>query len=352
MNSPLDTRLGLAGEVDGGLVDRFHRRVQYLRLSVIDRCNFRCRYCMPASGIAQVPSAEILSFEEILRLVSVLVGLGVRRVRLTGGEPLLRRQLPSLVAKLVAVEGLEEVVMTTNGSLLDRFAPALFEAGLREVTVSLDTLDPERFRAISRRGDLRDVLRGVDAAEAAGLKIKLNAVVIEGFNDDEVVSMTEWALSHGRLLRFIEFMPVGSDTIWGTMPRGGCVTAEEIRRRLGDRWDLVPSGSRSDAGPARYLKLSGEGPMLGGLGHVGIVAAVSECFCSTCNRVRVTSQGGLRACLAEDRETDLRALLRSGADDDALAGAVRDALWGKKEAHRFDIEGGHVTEAKMVSIGG
>jgi cyclic pyranopterin phosphate synthase len=260
--------------------------------------------------------------------------------------------LPKLVGRLLDIPGVEEVVMTTNGMLLSRFAPALVEAGLKEVTVSLDTLDSERFRAITRRGDLASVLGGIEAAGAAGLAVKLNAVVIRGFNEDEVVPMAAWALDRGHLLRFIEFMPVGSDTIWGSMPHGGCVAAREIRDLLASRWTFEPIGFRANAGPARYLKFTGAGPLVHGVGHIGIIAAVTECFCSTCNRVRLTPQGGLRACLADDRETDLRALLRGGHGDEAVVQAMETALWGKKETHRFDIQAGNVTMKQMVSIGG
>jgi cyclic pyranopterin phosphate synthase len=306
---------------------------------------------MPAEGVALGPSEALLSFEEMARLVRVLARHGVRRVRLTGGEPLVRRELPSLVAMLREVEGIEEVVMTTNGFLLPRYARALAAAGLTGVTVSLDSLRPERFAQLTRRGELGGVLAGIEAAQEAGLgPVKLNAVVIRGFNDDELIELVSWSLSRGCVMRLIEVMPIGEETIWGDLPRGGCVPQAELLAILGAFWRLRPEGVRAGAGPARYWSLEGAGAPEGA--KVGIISAVTECFCAGCNRVRLTPQGGLRACLADDREVGLRELLRAGADDEALAAAIQGALWGKRATHSFDIEGGAVTWKQMVSIGG
>ncbi|MBH24285.1 MAG: GTP 3',8-cyclase MoaA [Myxococcales bacterium] len=339
----------------GGLVDRFGRRVSYLRLSVTDRCNFRCVYCMPEEGVALRPSRELLSYEEIERVVGALAACGVERVRVTGGEPLVRKELPRLIARLNAIPGIREVVMTTNGTLLRRDAAALREAGLRSVTVSVDSLNAARFAQITRGGDLGRVLDGIDAAEEAGLSVRINTVVVRGVNDDELLELAGRALRRRWLLRFIEFMPIGAETIWSDLPRGGCVPAAEIRAVLGARWRLRELGMTTGAGPARYLNLdgpdvpSGDGP---GVRHVGIISAVTECFCSACNRIRLTPQGGLRACLADDRETSLRDLMRGGASDQELRAAVRRALGAKEETHDFDIDGAQVTRKQMVSIGG
>ena len=334
-----------------GWEDRFGRKVTYLRLSVTDRCNFRCLYCMPEEGVPLRPNDELLSFEEIAQVVGVLAREGVRRVRVTGGEPLVRKELPTLIRKLARLPGIEEIVLTTNGFLLDRHAAALREAGLSEVTVSLDTLDPARFSHVTRRGELGRVLEGIKAAQAAGFgPIKLNAVLIRGFNDDEVLSLTEWAIERGHVLRFIEFMPIGEDTLWAQVRGGGCVPQAEVLAVLGARWRLTPQGMRPGAGPSRYWGLEGPGAPHGA--RVGVISAVTECFCDACNRLRLTPQGGLRACLADDREVALRALLRQGCDEETLAQAVRRALWGKEAAHSFTLEGGAVTRKQMVSIGG
>ncbi len=337
------------------LEDRFGRRVSYLRLSVTDRCNFRCVYCMPAEGIALQPAASLLTFEEIEEIVGAFAALGVERIRLTGGEPLVRRDLPTLIQRLRALPGVREIVLTTNGHLLRRHAAALRDAGLAGVTVSLDSLRPERFARITRGGDLDRVLDGIQAAQDAGFgPVKLNAVIIRGFNDDEILDLAAWAVERRLLLRLIEFMPIGEDTVWGEVAGGGCVPAAELRAVLASRWTLTPEGMRPGAGPARYLRL--EGPDTPQGARVGVISAVTECFCDACNRVRLTPQGGLRACLADDREANLRDLLRSTppgpARAEALRHAVARALGAKEATHAFTLDGGNVTSKQMVSIGG
>jgi len=337
------------------LVDSFGRRVTYLRLSVTNRCNFRCVYCMPADGVPLEPATELLSFEEIARVVTVMASMGVGRIRLTGGEPLVRRDLATLVRMLRAIDGVKEVVLTTNGLLLGRQAVALLEAGLAGLTVSVDSLRADRFARITRGGELDRVLEGIEAARRAGFgPIKINTVLIRGFNDDEVLDLVDWALSSGHVLRFIEFMPIGEDTIWGLGDTDGsrCVPAAELRQVLERRYALSTLPPAEGVGPARYLRLSGPAVPEGVDGRVGVISAVTECFCAGCNRIRMTPQGGLRACLADDREVDLRAVLRSGGDRQALEAALSRALFGKQETHTFDIEGGNVTLKQMVSIGG
>lgn len=335
------------------LTDRFGRDVTYVRLSVTDRCNFRCVYCMPADGIDFVPREALLTYEEIVELVTVFARLGVDSIRLTGGEPLVRADVPAVVRRLKEVPGIRRVALTTNAFLLGRFAKELADAGLDDINVSLDSLDPETFRKISRVGDLDAVIAGIDAAREAGIeRIKLNTVVMGGINDHELADLTVWAAARGVILRFIEFMPIGGETHWGKVT---CVPAATIREALAQRWEVRADPSRHGSGPARYWRLFG--PPFGPEGStIGIIGAVTECFCAACNRVRVSSKGGLRACLADDREVDLRVPLRTIEDSQERSTAVetliREALFGKKESHAFDIDGDSVTTTLMHAIGG
>jgi len=331
------------------LTDRFNRQVTYLRLSVTDRCNFRCTYCMPSEKMRFMPSSELLSFEEIETVVTAMASCGVRRVRITGGEPLVRREIPSLVRMLKDIDGIDEVAMTSNGHLLTRDADALAQAGLDSLNVSLDSLDEKRFSAITRGGSLETVLAGIEAARAAGMAVKINTVAIKNFNDDEVVSLVRFAVERGLELRFIEFMPIGADTIW---EGGRCLPAKEIRSALAEHWELRPEGFRAGKGPASYWALHEADAGGEPVGRVGIIAAVTECFCDGCNRIRMTAQGGLRACLASDKEVNLRDIMRAGGDAQEVLRAVRWALTGKDETHAFDLEGEQVTIKQMVSIGG
>jgi cyclic pyranopterin phosphate synthase len=341
------------------LTDRFGRKVTYLRISITDRCNFRCVYCMPAEGIPHAPRKEVLSYEEICELVEVFAAEGVTRVRITGGEPLIRADVPELVSTLKAIDGIDKVAMTTNAFLLRRHAQKLRDAGLDSLNISLDTLDPDRFKEITRVGSLERVLDGIEAArEAQFSPIKLNAVIVGGFNDDEMPDLVRFAVERDLIMRFIEFMPIGS-TVWGRDengdPRGDCVPAKTMREVIGQHWRLEADDTTYGKGPASYWKLHGPHTPAKGA-PFGIIAAVTECFCEACNRVRLTSQGGLRACLADDHEVDLRAPLR-GVDDHeerrlAIEDLIRVSLYGKKERHDFDIDGGSVTTKQMTAIGG
>ena len=306
---------------------------------------------MPAEGTPHAPRAELLTFEEIERLMRLFASVGVQRIRLTGGEPTLRMDLPALVARLNAIDGIDEVVMTTNAFLLERQAQALKDAGLRSLNVSLDTLRPERFREITRIGSLERVLRGIDAARRVGFNdIKLNCVAVRGFNDDELLDLVEWSIDQGLTLRFIEFMPIGgADTIWGTR---GCLPAAEMRSVLSSCYQITPEPSaRGVRGPAGYWRLLGPRTPTGGA-KVGFISAVTECFCDACNRLRLTAEGGLRACLADDREFDLRALLRGGVDDEWILSAIKRTLWGKEATHSFSLSGEGSTQRIMSTIGG
>jgi GTP 3',8-cyclase len=308
---------------DAETVDRLGRPVADLRVSVTDRCNLRCRYCMPrevfGADHAFLPRSELLSFEELTRVVAVFVGLGVTKVRLTGGEPLLRRDLPELVAALAGLDGLDDLALTTNGVLLPQLAGPLADAGLTRVTVSLDALDDATFRALADTAvPVASVLEGVAAAQAAGLgPVKVNAVLQRGANDDQVERLAGWARDAGATLRFIEFMDVGTTNGWR---RDRVVPADEVVERLHARWPLeaVPAARPGEvADRYRYLD---------GAGEVGVIASVTRPFCRACSRARLSAVGELFTCLFAARGHDLRALLRAGADDAELREAVRQ-VW-------------------------
>jgi len=291
------------------LVDTFGRRITYLRISITDRCNFRCAYCMPPGGVALKAHNEIMRFEEIVEVVREAVRLGVKSVRITGGEPLVRPDVTSLVKMLSEIEGLEDLSLTTNGYLLEKLAPQLAEAGLKRVNVSLDTLDPVKFRKITRVGDLDLVLRGIDAAESAGLKpIKINAVVIRGFNDDELIDLANLTLSKPWHVRFIELMPVNNQESWGpdfVDPHEAFVSVQEMHEIL-TPLNLLPEKPDVGRGPARTYRIPGA------KGLVGFISPLGEHFCATCNRLRLTADGRLRPCLLSDDEIPVLEAMRSG----------------------------------------
>ncbi|MCX4239851.1 GTP 3',8-cyclase MoaA [Paraliomyxa miuraensis] len=339
----------------GALMDRQSRTVRYLRVSLTDRCNYRCTYCMPEEGLVYGPRTDVLSLEEVVRVCEAFARWGVTRVRLTGGEPTLRRGLVSLVERLAALPTVEparrlEVVMTTNGERLAELAEPLARAGLRSLTVSLDSLDPERFGRITRRGTLERVLGGVEAASRAGLwPLKINTVAISGFNDDELASLVRWAWERDVVPRFIELMPMASGELY--VP-GELLPAAEIRARVeeGLQTALVPDEGEGvrGAGPASYWRAVG-GAFDGR--RLGTIAALTENFCSSCNRLRISATGQLHACLARDDTGDLRSALRS-QDPDRLERVVRAALGTKRDAHGFNIDGTGGPTKAMVSIGG
>jgi cyclic pyranopterin phosphate synthase len=334
------------------LVDGQRRQVRYLRVSITDRCNFRCRYCMPEEGVSFVPRAELLSFEEIERLVRVFVSLGVRKVRLTGGEPTLRRGLVDLTRRIAAIPGVEDLAMTTNGAVLDRLAAPLKAAGLRRVNVSLDSLRRDRFAELARFDALDAVLRGIAAAEEAGLRpLKLNTVVVRGINDDELPELVRFAAARGAVLRLIEYMPIGIDGFWSDQT---FVSGEEMLDRLSDAFEVAETlGYAAEAnlpggGPARYADLL---PRDGGPAvRVGFIRALSHNFCAACNRVRMTATGELQECLAYAGRLSLRDALRAGASDGELGGLIEGALFGKGPGHRFDL--GEPHRKAMSAIGG
>ncbi len=328
--------------------------MKYLRLSVTDRCNFRCRYCMPEEGVPFVKRDGLLSFEEIERLVRCFVRLGVDRVRLTGGEPLLRRGLPNLISRISAIDGVEDVAMTTNGAGLRHVAKELSEAGLSRINVSLDTLRPDRFRDITRVGDLQHVLDGIDAARAAGLApIKLNAVVVRGVNDDELLDLVYFSRDQGLVLRFIEYMPIGLDGFWSDAT---FVPMTEVLEKLGEHFDVgAPLGYGPEA------EIAGQGPAIhrdlvppdgGAPIRVGIITALSHNFCESCNRVRLTATGTLQECLAFPGELSLRDAMRAGASDDELLALVERVFWAKGPGHSFEAIGGGLRTMQAMSVTG
>jgi cyclic pyranopterin phosphate synthase len=325
------------------LVDGHGRLIGDLRVSVTDRCNFRCQYCMPAEGLPWLEREAILSFEEIERLVALFVRLGVREVRLTGGEPLVRRDFPTLAAKLSLVEGLEDLSVTTNGFLLERDADALVAAGVQRVNVSIDSLQRDRFYAMTRRDALPQVLRGLEAiGRHPGVRVKVNAVAMREFTEQEALPFAEFARTHPFQVRFIEFMPLDGDQAWAP---DAVLTGEELRRIIHARHPLEEL-PREPSATARVFRFAD------GAGEIGFINPVSEPFCSDCNRIRLTAEGKLRTCLFSLNETDLREPLRSGATDAELEAIVRAAVWRKELKHRVG-EPGFIQPARTMSaIGG
>jgi cyclic pyranopterin phosphate synthase len=309
------------------LVDGFARRIDYIRVSVTDRCDFRCQYCM-SEHVNFLPKADLLTLEELERLCGVFIARGVRKIRLTGGEPLVRRGVMSLfrgLSRQLETGALRELTLTTNGSRLERFAADLAACGVKRVNVSLDTLDAEKFRAITRWGDLPRVLAGVEAALAAGLRVKINCVALKGINEDDFVPLLRWAHGRGMDLTFIEAMPLGEDAA-GNIEH--FLALDEVAARLARMVTLTPSGHCS-GGPARYFDVAETG------GRVGFITPLSHNFCETCNRVRVTCTGQLYTCLGQEDRADLRAPLRASSGDDLLNAAIDRALAAKKRGHDF-----------------
>jgi cyclic pyranopterin phosphate synthase len=328
---------------EGPLLDTFGRVADDLRISVTDRCNFRCTYCMPAEGLNWLPKTEILTFEELTRLLGMFVRLGVRSVKVTGGEPTVRADLPKLVAMFREVAPGIDMSMTTNGVLLDRLAVPLAAAGLDRVTVSLDSLLRHRFEEMTRRDALDRVLAGIRAADDAGLvPIKINCVVIGGTNDGEVVDFARWSREHGHVVRFIEYMPLDAEHAW---ERAKVVPSVRILEAIDAVYPLASEGP--DHEPAASYRFADGAP-----GGVGVIASVTEPFCETCNRLRITAEGQVRACLFALEETDLREPMRSGASDDELEALIRTNVWRKWSGHRINHPDFVQPERSMSAIGG
>jgi cyclic pyranopterin phosphate synthase len=327
---PLAAR-GTAG-YPGWLADQQGRRLRYLRLSITDRCDLKCTYCMPADGVPASAREEVLSFEEIVRVARVFHRIGVRTIRLTGGEPLVRKNVADLIRMLRDEAGIEDLAMTTNGTALEHLAGELVAAGLKRINVSVDSTHPEVFRAVTRGGDLERVVRGIDAVRDAGiLETKTNTVVLRGVNDGAALaSVVEWAWSKEITPRFIELMPLGEGAKLG---RDAVVPVSEMRDALAHLLADEPPQHRLDRGPAGYFASKD------GAHQVGFIGAVTDNFCHRCNRVRLTARGDIRACLASPSGISLRDLIRSGRSEDALLEAVQTVLFGKRDGHEFYVDG-------------
>ncbi|WP_211784993.1 GTP 3',8-cyclase MoaA [Falsirhodobacter algicola] len=306
------------------LIDPYQRAITYLRISVTDRCDFRCLYCM-AEQMTFLPKAELLTLEEMERLCTGFIELGVRKLRVTGGEPLVRRNIMDLfrgLSRHLASGALEELTLTTNGSQLAKYAEDLAACGVRRINVSLDTLDDAKFAHITRWGRLAQVMEGISAAKAAGLRVKINTVALKGFNEDELFPLLDWCRAEGHDLTFIEVMPMGDtgdrlDQYW---------SLRDLRRTLGERFSLIPLAERT-GGPARYVQIAETGQ------KIGFITPMTHNFCESCNRVRLTCTGELYMCLGQEDRADLRAILRDGGD---LEAAIRDAIGRKPKGHDFD----------------
>jgi len=328
-------------------LDAYNRPISYLRISVTDRCNLRCVYCMPPEGVPWRPHDEILRYEEIETVVRAAAELGIGKVRLTGGEPLVRQGIVGLVRGLARIPGVDDLAMTTNGILLSRYAADLAEAGLQRVNVSLDTLRPERFRLITRLGQLEDVMAGMEAARRAGLEpVKINTVVIRGMNDDEAVDLARKTMEAGWNVRFIELMPVGNGVLADGDWRERVVTAAEIREKIeAALGELETAKMSTGGGPARYYRLPGA------KGTLGFITPISEHFCYRCNRLRLTADGQLRPCLLSDYEINLRTPLRQGAGVEQIKELLLQGINSKPMQHHLD-ESRRPENRVMSEIGG
>ncbi len=326
------------------LIDRFGRVHNNLRISVTDRCNIRCVYCMPES-VEFMPRSSLLNFEEIARFVRAATTVGIDKIRLTGGEPLVRRDLPTLVAQIATIPGIKDIGLTTNGILLAPMAKALWDAGLRRINISLDTMDPAKFLELTRRTGFEQVIEGILAAKAAGFDpVKLNAVAIKGMTESDVVPLGRFCRDHGLELRFIEYMPLDAGNLW---EREKVLYASEILDILTQGiGPLIPSPNRDPRAPALDFDYADGG------GRVGMIASVSRPFCASCNRIRLTADGKLRNCLFALDETDVKTMLREGASDEKLAQALRQSVAEKWEGHEINTSNFIKPERLMHSIGG
>jgi len=331
--------------VTNPLLDTFGRIHDNLRISITDRCNVRCFYCMPEEGVKYMQHAEILTFEEIERFVRVAVSLGVTKLRVTGGEPLVRKGLPVLIRMLAAIPGIRDLAMTTNGVQLAQHAEALYNAGLRRLNVHLDTLDRERFLRITRRDELEKVLEGLEVARRLGFgPIKINAVAVKNLVEPDIVPLARFGREHGMEIRFIEFMPLDAQGLWS---RGNVLTADEIIATLSrEIAPLVEIPDRDPRAPATEYRYAD------GIGSVGFIASVSRPFCLNCNRLRLTSDGKLRNCLFAIEETDVKGLLRSGAPDDEIAATIRASVRNKWIGHEINSAQFVAPPRPMYAIGG
>ena len=326
------------------LIDSLGREIINLRISVTDRCNFRCTYCMPADNVEFMDRSDLLTFEEIVRVANIVSGLGIHRLRLTGGEPLMRKDLVVLIGMLDKVEGIDDIAMTTNAFFLKEQAHSLRKAGLQRLNISLDALDPEKFKHVNRRDCLQQVLDGLAAASQAGYKsIKINAVAIRNFSEDEIMKLVELGRSDGFEIRFIEFMPLDADQKW---ERDKVLFGAEIIDIIKQKYDLIPIQDSLEIGPASEYKFAD------GKGKVGVITAVSHPFCDNCNRIRITANGQLRTCLFSTNEHDLKEPLRSVATDEDIAEKIRQAVAVKEAGHKINMADFERPSRAMHAIGG
>jgi len=326
------------------LIDTFGRVATNLRISITDRCNFRCRYCMPEEGMRWLDRQEILAYEEIVRLAKLFIKLGINKIRLTGGEPTLRKDVAKLVAMLAPLPGLKDLSMTTNGFLLKELAGELYRAGLRRINVSLDSLSPERFEKLVRRNHFDKVMAGLDELAKYPIRpVKINTVIIKGFNDDEVIPLANFARARGYQIRFIEFMPLDGDDFWR---RDKVMTTAEILEVLNSRYVLLPKETRANHVPADTFYFP-DSP-----GEIGFISSVSEPFCESCNRIRITADGHFRNCLFAIEEPDLKTPMRAGASDEELAELIRQDVWRKWAGHQINLATFVKPQRNMSQIGG
>jgi len=329
------------------LIDPFNRKIEYLRVSVTDKCNYRCGYCMPEQGAhPEGRHTEYLDYDELARIIKAFVELGVTKVRITGGEPLVRKGLPGFIEEIQPYEGLKEIALSTNAHHLDKYAVALKEAGLSRANISIDSLQAEKFNKITRGGNLEKVLAGVEAGLAAGLNpIKFNMVVMKGTNDDEIEAMVDYGIEKGVEVRFIETMPIGEA---GISLMDQHYPMEKIMKRVKAHvgTDLIPSTGKSHDGPSKNFQIKGTNA------RIGVISAVSDHFCESCNRVRLTARGVLALCLGQEDSVDLRTPIREGISDEGLKQMIVDAMLKKPEKHFFNENVHNIEFRQMVSLGG
>ncbi|UCD71432.1 MAG: GTP 3',8-cyclase MoaA [Syntrophobacterales bacterium] len=326
------------------LMDNFARRINYLRISITDRCNLRCRYCMPDEGISLIPHAEVLRYEEILQVARLFVQLGINKIRLTGGEPLARKGVLDLIRRISRIQEIEDLSLTTNGVLLGEFASDLVRMGIKRINISLDTLNREKFAYITRRDRFPDVYKGIEKALEVGLSpVKLNVVAIKGFNDDEILHFAKLTLEKPLTVRFIEFMPTGGVDLWS---RDHLLTADMIRNEIEKMCPLIPVDGEERDGPAARFRLNGA------VGELGFISPISRHFCTYCNRLRLTPDGKLRACLFSDVEIDLKSHLRNHCNDEKLKDLLITALRNKPKKHTIDTALFRKCQRTMSTIGG
>ena len=343
LGSPSES--GLSGQSQGErLTDMFARSISYLRISLTDHCNLRCQYCSPQEGQVKLANEELLRYEEILLVVRIAVSLGIEKVRLTGGEPLVRRDVLTFINDLAEIPGLTDIRLTTNGVLLADYAEALQKAGISKLNISLDTLRPERFRQITGVDAFAKVWAGISKARELGFSpIKLNVVALRGVNDDEFIDFARLTFTEPLQIRFIEFMPIGASTLWD---QGKYISSQEIMELIKPLGKLEPVPAKRMDGPARIYRFAGA------VGSVGFISPISHHFCDRCNRLRLTSEGRLRSCLLSDQETDLKARLRNGATDAEIRELIVATILDKPKGHGISPDGGGSCHGQMSRIGG